>query len=167
MPAGHDVSRFRSGIFFFIGVINVHINLCIKLCPPLVRIYCSDCLQQKRPNQNLFFRHISRERGTHSSLLCDVKSSFDLFIKTRLNSSLSQKGSIVLIVLNKSGPIKLHYLRVYHEGGDPLISTCVTSRQIIIWKSCFRSMAATCLNLRRRICRFHIENQPFSSSKSK
>ena len=26
MPAGHDVSRFRSGIFFFIGVINVHIN---------------------------------------------------------------------------------------------------------------------------------------------
>ena len=45
MPAGHDVSRFRSGIFFFIGVINVHINLCIKLCPPLVRIYCSDCLQ--------------------------------------------------------------------------------------------------------------------------
>ena len=66
MPAGHDVSRFRSGIFFFIGVINVHINLCIKLCPPLVRIYCSDCLQQKRPNQNLFFRHISRERGpTH------------------------------------------------------------------------------------------------------
>ena len=44
MPAGHDVSRFRSGIFFFIGVINVHINLCIKLCPPLVRIYCSDCL---------------------------------------------------------------------------------------------------------------------------
>ena len=67
MPAGHDVSRFRSGIFFFfIGVINVHINLCIKLCPPPVRIYCSDCLQQKRPNQNLFFRHISRERGpTH------------------------------------------------------------------------------------------------------
>ena len=56
MPAGHDVSRFRSGIFFFIGVINVHINLCIKLCPPLVRIYCSDCLQQKRPNQNLFLR---------------------------------------------------------------------------------------------------------------
>ena len=105
MPAGHDVSRFRSGIFFFIGVINVHINLCIKLCPSLVRIYCSDCLQQKRPNQNL----ITRE-GTHSSLLCDVKSSFDLFIKTRLNSSLSQKGSIVLIVLNKSGPIKLHLI---------------------------------------------------------
>ena len=146
------MSRFRSGIFFFIGVINVHINLCIKLCPPLVRIYCSDCLQQK---------------GTHSSLLCDVKSSFDLFIKTRLNSSLSQKGSIVLIVLNKSGPIKLHYLRVYHEGGDPPISTCVTSKQIIIWKNCFRSMAATCLNLRLRICRFQRENQPFSSSKSK
>ena len=157
------MSRFRSGIFFFIGVANVHINLCIKLCPPLVRIFCSDCLQQKRPNQNLFFRHISRERG----LLCDVKLSFDLFIKTRLNSSLSQKGSIVLIVLNKTGPIKLHYPRVYHEGGDPLISTCVTSKQIIIWKSCFRSMAATCLNLRLRICRFQKENKRFSSGKSK
>ena len=93
------------GIFFFLIVVtNVHINLCIKLCPPLVRIYCSDCLQQKRPNQNLFFRHISRERGPTHHFLCDVKSSFDLFIKTRLNSSLSQKGSIVLIVLNKSRP---------------------------------------------------------------
>ena len=167
MPAGHDVSRFRSGIFFFIGVANVHINLCIKLCPPLVRIFCFDCLQQKRPNQNLFFRHISRERGPTHHFLCDVKSSFDLFIKTRLNSSLSQKGFIVLIVLNKSGPIKLHYARVYHEGGDPLISTCVTSKQIIIWKSCFRSMAATCLNLGLRICRFQKENERFSSSKSK
>ena len=117
-------------------------------------------------SKSIFQAHITRE-GTHSSLLCDVKSSFDLFIKTRLNSSLSQKGSIVLIVLNKSGPIKLHYLRVYHEGGNPLIATCVTSKQIIIWKSCFRSMAATCLNLRLRICRFQRENQPFSSSKSK
>ena len=168
MPTGHDVSRFRSGIFFFfIVVTNVHINLCIKLCPPPVRIYCSDCLQQKRPNQNLFFRHISRERGPTHHFLCDVKSSFDLFIKTRLNSSLSQKGSIVLIVLNKSGPIKLHYPRVYHEGGDPLISTCATSKQIIIWKSCFRSMAATCLNLRLRICRFQKEHKRFSSVKSK
>ena len=168
MPAGHDVSRFRSGIFFFfIVVTNVHINLCIKLCPPLVRIYCSDCLQQKRPNQNLFFTHISRERGPTHHFLCDVKSSFDLFIKTRLNSSLSQKGSIVLIVLNKSGPIKLHCPHVYHEGGDPLISTCVTSKQIIIWKKCFRSMAATCLNLRLRICRFQKENKRFSSGKSK
>ena len=167
MPAGHDVSRFRSGIFFFIGVINVHINLCIKLCPPLVRIYCSDCLQQKRPNQNLFFRHISRERGPTHHFCVTSNHHLIYSLKARLNSSLSQKGSIVLIVLNKSGPIKLHYLRVYHEGADPLISTCVTSKQIIIWKSCFRSMAATCLNLRLRICRFQRENQPFSSSKSK
>ena len=162
------MSRFRSGIFFFFIVdTNVHINLCIKLCPSLVRIYCSYCLQQKRPNQNLFFRHISRERGPTHPFLCDVESSFDLFIKTRLNSSLSQKGSIVLIVWNKSGPIKLHYPRVYHEGRDPLISTCVTSKQIIIWKSCFRSMAATCLNLRLQICRFQKENKRFSSGKSK
>ena len=97
----------------------MHINLCIKLCPPLVRINCSDCLQQKRPNQNLFFRHISRERGPTHHFLCDVKSLFDLFFKTRLNSSLSQKGSIVLIVLNKSGPIKLHYQRRISQGRGP------------------------------------------------
>ena len=75
--------RFRSGIFFFIGVINVHINSCIKLCPPLVRIYCSDCLQQKRPNQNLFFRHISRERGpTHH--FC-VTSNYHLIYSLKLD----------------------------------------------------------------------------------
>ena len=144
----------------------MHINLCIKICPPLMGMYCSDCLQQKRLNQNILFRHISQERGPTHPFLCDVKSLFDLFIKTRLNSALSQKGSIDLIVLNKSGPIKIHYPRVYHEGGDPLISTCVTSKQIIIWKSCFRSMAATCLILRLRICRFQKENKRFSSGKS-
>ena len=118
MPAGQAVSRFGSDIFFFfIVATNVHINLCIELCPPLVRIYCSDCLQQKGPNQNLFFRHILQERGPTHPFLCDVKSSFDLFIKTRLNSSLSQKGSIVLIVLNKSGPIKLHYPRYITREG--------------------------------------------------
>ena len=26
----------------------------------------------------------------------------------------------------------MHYRRVYHEGGDPLIPTCVMSKQIII-----------------------------------
>ena len=70
-----------SFFFFFIVVTNVHINLCTILCPPLVRIYCSDCLQQKRPNQNIFFRYISRERGPTHHFLCDVKSLFDLFIK--------------------------------------------------------------------------------------
>ena len=118
--------------FFFIVATNRLINLCIEICPPLVGMYCSDCLQQKRANQNLLFRHISRERGPTHPFLCDVKSSFDLFIKFTLNSALSQKGSIVLIVLNKSGPIKLHYRCVYHKGADPLISTCVTSKQIII-----------------------------------
>ena len=106
-------------------------------------MYCFDCLQQKRPNQNLLFRHISRERGPTHPFLCDAKSSFDLFIKPILNSALSQKGSIVLIVFNENGPIKIRYRCVYHEGGDPLISTCVTSKQIIS-EDCFRSMAATC-----------------------
>ena len=119
-------------VFFFLVVTNRHINLCIKICPPQEGMYCSDCLQQKRPNQNLSFTLISRERGPTHPFLCDVKSSFDLFIKPTLNSALSQKGSIVLIVFNKNGPIKIHYRRVYHEGGDPPISTCVTSKQIII-----------------------------------
>ena len=124
-------------------------NTRIKICPPLVRMYCSDCLQQKRPNQNLLFGHISQERGpTHPFLVCDDKSSFDLFFKPTLNSALSQKGSIVVIVFNRSSPIIIHYRRVYHEGGDPLILTCVTSKQVIISKSCFCSMATTCMNLR-------------------
>ena len=120
MPAGQAVSRFWLGIsfFFFVVVTNRHINLCIKICPPLVGMYCSDCLRQKRPNQNLLFRHISRERGASHPFLCDVKLSFDLLIKPTLNSALSQKGFIVLIALNKNGPIKIHYRGVYHEGGD-------------------------------------------------
>ena len=127
--------QFGLGIFFFFVVVtNLHFNLCIKICPPLVGMYCSNCLQQKRPNQNLLLRHLSQERGPTHPFLCYVKSSFDLFIKPILNSALSQKRSIVLIVFNKNGPIKIHYRRVHHEAGDPLISTCVTSKQIIIWK---------------------------------
>ena len=168
MPAGQAVSRFRSSIFFFFIVdTNVHINLCIKICPPLVGMYCSDCLQQKQPNQNLLFRHISQWRGPTHLFLCDVKSLFDLFIKPRLNSALSQKGFIVRIVLNKNGPIKIHYRHVYNEGGDPLISTCVTSKQIIIWKSCFLFNGGHMSEFRTLIFRFRKENKPFSSGKSK
>ena len=52
MLAGQAVSRFGSGIFFFFFVVvtNLHINLFIKLCPLLVGMYCSDCLQQKQDN---------------------------------------------------------------------------------------------------------------------
>ena len=89
MPAGQAVSRFGSGIFvlffFFVVVTNLHINLCIKLCPLLQRMYC---LQQKRPNENLLLARISCGRGPPHPYLCDVKSSFDLFIKPGLNSLL-------------------------------------------------------------------------------
>ena len=167
MPAGQAVSRFGSGIFFsFIVATNLHINLCIKLCPPLARMYCSDCLQQKRPNQNLLFRHISRERGPTHPFLCDVKSLFDLFIKPRLNSALSQKGFIVLIVLNKNGPIKIHYRHVYHEGGDPLVSSCVTSKQISLEKL-FSFNGGHMYEFKNLICRSQKENKAFSSGKSK
>ena len=106
MPAGHDVSRFRSGIFFtrdalrghtvskngsisffffFVVVTNRYINLFIKLSPLLLGMYCSDCLQQQQANQNPFLSLISLGRGPTHPYLCDVNASFDFFIKTALN----------------------------------------------------------------------------------
>ena len=126
MTAGQAVSRFWSGIFFFFVVVtNRQINLCIKICPPLVGMYCSDCLQQKQANQNLLFGHISRERGPTHPFLCDVKSLFDLFIKPWLNSTLSQKGFIVLIVLNKNSPIRKSIIGAYITREGPLLSVPV------------------------------------------
>ena len=52
-------------------------------------MYYSDCLPQKQPNQNPLSASISRGRGPTHPFLCDVKSSFDLFIKPGLNSALS------------------------------------------------------------------------------
>ena len=75
--------------FFFVVASNLHINLCIKLCSLLAGIYYLDCLQQKRPNQNPLSARISRRRGPTHPFLCDVKSSFGLFIKPGLNSTLS------------------------------------------------------------------------------
>ena len=84
------MSRFGSGIsfFFFVVVTNVYINLFIKLSPLLEGMYCSDCLKQKRPNENLLLARILRGRGPPHSYLCDIKSSFELFIKPGLNSLL-------------------------------------------------------------------------------
>ena len=61
-------------------VSNLHINLFIKLSPLLVGMYCSDCLQQKWLNENPLLARISRGRGPPHPYLCDVKSSFDLFL---------------------------------------------------------------------------------------
>ena len=103
MPAGQAVSRFGSGIFFFFFVVatNLHINLCIKLCPLLQRLYCSHCLQQKRPNENLLLAGISRGRGPSHPHLSDIKSSFDLFIKSGFNSTL-----LVAAILSTSFRLK-------------------------------------------------------------
>ena len=86
MPAGQAVSRFGSVIFFFVVATNLHINLFIKLSPLLEGMYCSNCLQQKRPNENLLLARISPGREPPHPYLCDVNSSFDLFIKPGLNS---------------------------------------------------------------------------------
>ena len=85
------MSRFGSGIFFsfffsflfFVVVTNLHINLFIILSPLLEGMYCSNCLQQKRPN---ITARISRGREPPHPYLCDVNLSFDLFIKPGLNS---------------------------------------------------------------------------------
>ena len=50
-----------------------------------------------------------------------------------LNSPLSYSGCIVLIVFNKSRPIKIHSCRLYCEGGDPLTPTCVMSMHHLIY----------------------------------
>ena len=86
VPAGQAVSRFGSAIFFFVVATNLHINLFIKLSPLLEGMYCSNCLQQKRPNENLLLARISPGREPPHPYLCDVNSSFDLFIKPGLNS---------------------------------------------------------------------------------
>ena len=96
MPAGQAVSRFGWAIFFFFFFFffffsftvatNLHINLFIKLSPLLEGMYCSNCLQQKWPNENLLLARISRGREPPHPYLCDVNSSFDLFIKPGLNS---------------------------------------------------------------------------------
>ena len=87
--------------FSFVVVTNLHINLCIKLCPLLEGMYCCDCLQQKRPNENLLLARISRGRGPPHPNLCDVKSSFDLFIKPGFNSTL-----LVAAILSTSFRLK-------------------------------------------------------------
>ena len=79
--------------FFFMVALNLHINnLFIKLSPLLVGMYCSDCLQQKWANENPLLARISQGRGPPNPYLCDVKSSFDLFIKPELNSALPKRG---------------------------------------------------------------------------
>ena len=82
------LGRVSYFFFPFVVVTNLHINLFIKLWPPLEGMYCSHCLQQKRPNENLLLARIPRGRGPPHPYLCDVKSSFDLFIKPGLNSLL-------------------------------------------------------------------------------
>ena len=130
-------------------------------------MYCFDCLRQKRPNQNLLFRHISQERGPTHPFLCDVKLSFDLFIKPTLNSALSQKGFIVLIVLNKNGPIKIHYRRVYHEGGDLLIFNYLCDIKQTSFRRLFSFNGGHMSEFKTLICHFQKENKRFLSGKSK
>ena len=82
------MSKIGRAIFFFSflhGSLNLRIILFIKLCSLPEGIYCSNCLQEKRPNQNLSSARVSRGRGPPCPYLCDVKSSF----KPGLNSALS------------------------------------------------------------------------------
>ena len=85
MSKNGSISFFFFFFFFFLVATNVYINLFIKLSPLLLGMYCPDCLQQKKANQNPFLSLISRGRGPTHPYLCDVKASFDLFITSGLN----------------------------------------------------------------------------------
>ena len=54
-----------------------------------------------------------------------VASNLQINLFIKLCSLL--EGIYFLIVLDKNGPIKIYYRRVYHEGEDPLIPTCVNA----------------------------------------
>ena len=99
------MSKIGLAIFFFMVASNLHINLFIKLCSLLEGVYCSNCLKQNRPNQNPLSVRIPRERGPPHPYLCDVKSSFDLFIKPGLNSALSLWWPYCLQVLDLTNVI--------------------------------------------------------------
>ena len=71
------MSKIGLGIFFMVAT-NLHINLFIKLCALLEGVYCSDCLQQKRPNQNPLSARISQGRRPTNPYLCDVKANHRL-----------------------------------------------------------------------------------------
>ena len=79
-PQGRPCKAFgRVSIFlFFVVASNLHINLFIKLCSLLEGIYYSDCLQQKRPNQNPLSARISRRRGPTYPYLLDPKANHHL-----------------------------------------------------------------------------------------
>ena len=116
LHGGQRVSKNGlANFFFFMVASNLHINLFIKLSPLLVGMYCSDCLQQKQPNENPLLAHISRGRGPPHPYLCDVKSSFDSFIKPGLNSSLSLWRPYCVHVLDSSMPFSKRKLTLLKQ----------------------------------------------------
>ena len=139
------MSRFGSGIFFFFFVVvtNLHINLFIKLCPLLEGMYCSNCLQQKRPNENLLLARISRGRGPPHPYLCDVKSSFDLFIKPGLNSPLFLWQPYCLQVLDSTTPFSKRNLTLLKRQMERITSKkystvkTVEIEEFLAKESCF------------------------------
>ena len=136
------MSRFGSAIFFFFFVVvtNLHINLFIKLSPLLEGMYCSNCLQQKRPNENLLLARISPGREPPHPYLCDVNSSFDLFIKPGLNS-----GAILLTSFRLSYAVSKRKLTLLKRQMERITSKkhstgkTVEIGEFLAKKSCFVS----------------------------
>ena len=117
------LGRVSFSFFFFVVVVtNLLINLFIKLCPLLEGMYCSDCLQQKRPNQNLLLARLSRGRGPPHPYLCDVKSSVDLFIKPGLNSPLFSWQTYCLQVLDSTTPFSKRNLTLLKQQMERITS---------------------------------------------
>ena len=157
------MSRFESGISFVVAT-NLHINLCIKICPPLEGMYCPNCLQQRRPNQNLLFRHISREREPTNPFLCDVKSSFDLFIKPTLNSA---EGVYCSDCLQQKQPNQNPLSARISRGRRPTHLYLCNVKAKSLFRRLFSFNGGHMYEFKTLICRFQKERKRFSSGKSK
>ena len=90
-------------------------------------MYCSDCLQQKRLNENLLLARISRGWEPPHPYLCDVNSSFDLFIKPGLKFG----RPYCLQVLDSTTPFSKRKLTILKRQMERI--TLRSTRQLKRW----------------------------------
>ena len=109
MPAGQAVSRFGSGIFFF--TLDARTS-------KVEYLFTRDALRG----------HTVSKNGSISFFFFFFVVATNLYINLFIKLSLSYSGCFVLIVFNKSRPIKILFCRIYREGEDPLTPTYVTSK---------------------------------------
>ena len=155
-------------LIFFIVVRNHQINLCIKICPPLVGMYCSDWLQQKQANQNLLFGHISREsQGTHSSLPV-WRQIIIWFIHLTLNKFYPPpEGIYCSDCLEQKQPNQNLLLARISRGMGPTYLYLCDVKASHHFEKLFLFNGGHMYEFKTLICFFQRENKPFLSGESK